>query len=91
MSLMRLVTSEVKLMLRSRARTTMLLVATRVCAWAAPAATASASGAASNSLFIDESLTGRGTGRPVRLLDEDRFGQFQVAGGKLRVFLAQTR
>jgi len=27
----------------------------------------------------------------VRLLDEDRFGQFQVAGGKLRVFLAQTR
>jgi hypothetical protein len=43
MSLMRLVTSEVKLMLRSRARTTMLLVATRVCAWAVPAATASAS------------------------------------------------
>ena len=27
----------------------------------------------------------------MRLLDEDRFGQFQIAGGKLRVFLAQPR
>ena len=52
--------------------------------------TANASGAASNSLYMDESLMGRGTGKPVRLLDEDRFGQLQIAGGELRMLLAQA-
>gem|GEM_PF-6483049 len=55
MPLTRLVASEVKLMLRSTALMTILLVATSVCAWTAPASRVSVTAVAVSSLSIAKS------------------------------------
>src|SRR5690606_27345835 len=83
MPLIRLVTSEVKLTLRSTALMTILLVATRVCAWVALANSARAAAVAVTVLCM---VGFRSVGP---LLDENGLGQFQIAGGQLWPTLAQ--